>query len=102
MGAARCAGAGQRLDDLVSATGTSVLGVTWSCLPNAATSRSREGTARAAKRLAQGQASGEFSAPLAQLATTTARGTYTRLRRRTSPSTIAAAARPALVVTLPG
>src|SRR5215207_11393979 len=83
--------------DRVSASGTS-----WSCLPNAATSRSRVGVTSAANRLIHGQATGEFSAAFAQLATTTARGTYTRLRRRASPRTIAAAARSTLVVTLPG
>ena len=60
-------------------------GTSWSCLPKAATSRSSAGVTSAAKRLIQGHAPGEFKAALAQLATTTARGTYTRLRRRTSP-----------------
>jgi hypothetical protein len=76
--------------------------MSWSCLPKASTSRSSVGVTSAAKRLIHGHAAGEFSAAFAQLATTTARGTYTRLRRRTSPRTIAAAARSTLVVTLPG
>ena len=87
---------------MISEAGLPTLGTSWSCLPNASTSRSRVGTTWAAKRLIQGHAAGEFTAAFAQLATTTARGTYTRLRRRTSPSTIAAAVRSTLVVTLPG
>jgi hypothetical protein len=85
-----------------AAAGRLTAGTNRSDLPYGSTSCSRVGTACAAKRRIQGHASGEFSAPFAQLATTTARGTYTRQRRRASPSTIAATARSTLVVTLPG
>lgn len=53
----------------------SSLHTTCTCLPKASTSRSRGGTASAAKRFIHDQVSGEFKAPFAQFATATERGT---------------------------
>ena len=54
---------------------SSELGTSWSCLPNAATSRSRAGVTWVANRRIHGHAAGEFRGPFSQFATTTARGT---------------------------